>query len=91
MSDEQTLGAEVSLGEEFEEWLESNVGRYMVAGFEAYEQEAQESLCSIWPWRKWRIVQLQERVKLARKFQAIAAEAIIRGRQAQQDLETPPE
>lgn len=91
MSHQDLLTAEILLGDDFQKWLESDVGKYMVAGFEAYEREAQEKLVSIWPWRWRRIAQLQERVRLARKFQAIAAQAIIAGRQALQDLETPPE
>lgn len=91
MSDSETLKAEVALGQEFEKWLASDVGQYMVAGFEHDKEEAQTALAKVWPWRKWRIVQLQERIRLANKFESLVAQAIIAGRQAQEDLETPPE
>ena len=71
--------------------LETDPGRYMAAGFEAYEQDAIEQLAKVWPWRWRRIAQLQERIRIARRFSSLAAEAIIAGRQAIQELETPPE
>lgn len=91
MSDRDTLHAEIILGDDIAKWLETDPGRYMQAGFEAYEQEALDQLAGVWPWRWKRIAQLQERIRVARKFSSLAAEAIIAGRQALQELETPPE
>lgn len=91
MSDRDTLQAEVVLGDDIAKWLETSAGRYMAAGFEAYERDAMDRLASISPWRWMRIAQLQERIRLARRFSSIAGEAIIAGRQALQELETPPE
>lgn len=91
VSDRQTLHAEIVLGDDIAKWLETDAGRYMAAGFEAYEHEALEQLARIWPWRWKRIAQLQERIRIARRFSSLAAEAIIAGRQALQELETPPE
>lgn len=83
----QTLFAEAVLGKDVEEWLKSDVGRYMLAGFEEYEQDALEELAKVLPWRRRRILQLQERIRLARKFKSLAAEMIHTGRQALQQLE----
>lgn len=91
MSDRDTLQAEVVLGDDIAKWLETNPGRYMAAGFEAYERDAMDRLANVSPWRWMKIAQLQERIRLARRFSSIAAEAIIAGRQAMQELETPPE
>lgn len=87
MSDRRTLEAEVLLGDDMAKWLESDHGQYMVAGFEAYEQDAIEALTKVWPWRWRRIAQLQERIRLARRFSQIAAEAVISGRQALEHLQ----
>lgn len=83
----QTLYAEAILGKDVEEWLKSDVGRYMLAGFEEYENEALEELSSVSPWRRRKILQLQERIAMARKFKSLAAEMIHTGRQALQQLE----
>lgn len=83
----QTLYAEAVLGKDVEEWLKSDVGRYMLAGFEEDEQEAIDALSKVWPWRWRRIIQLQERIRTARKFKSLAAEMIHTGRQALQQLE----
>lgn len=86
-----TLEAEVLLGDDMEKWLQSDHGRYMLAGFEAYEQDALEALARVSPWRWRRVAQLQERVRLARRFQEIASEAIVGGRQALAQIEQPQE
>lgn len=91
MSDVQTLQAEVVLGDDVEKWLQTDPGRYMAAGFVSYEQDALDALAKVLPWRWRRIAQLQERIRLARKFSSLAAEAIIAGRQAIEQLQTPDE
>lgn len=83
----QELYAEAILGKDVEEWLSTDVGRYMVAGFEEDEKEALEALAKVFPWRWRKIMQLQERVRLTRKFKSLAAEMITTGRQALQQLE----
>jgi hypothetical protein len=84
----QTLYAEAILGKDMEEWLKSDVGRFMLAGFEEDEQEAIDALSRVWPWRWRRIIQLQERIRTARKFKGLAAEMIVTGKQALQQLES---
>lgn len=86
MTDRSTLEGEVVLGDDMAKWLESNQGQYMVAGFAAYEQEALDALTRVWPWRWRRIAQLQERIRLARHFSQIAAQAVVTGQQALQHL-----
>lgn len=88
MSDLRTLYAEAILGKDVEEWLKSDVGRYMVAGFEADEREAMDTLAKVHPWRWRKITQLQERIRMARTFRSLAAEMIITGKQALQQLES---
>lgn len=91
MSERETLTAEVLLGDDVAKWLETDVGRYMAAGFESEEQEALDQLATVHPWRWRKIAQLQERIRLARRFSTMAAEAIICGRQALDQLEHPQE
>ena len=83
----QELYAEAILGKDVEEWLQSDVGRYALAGVEREEQEALEALAKVWPWRWRRIMQLQERLRRCRQFKCWMAEMITTGRQALQQLE----
>ena len=86
---EQTLFAEVHLGKDAEEFLASDVGRYMLARAEEQEREAMEALASVWPWRRRRITDLQAKLWRARSFREWMSEIIVQGRQALDQLESP--
>lgn len=93
MSDasEQALHAEVQLGKEAEQFLRTDVGRYLVERAEEEEREALDKLATVAWWRRRRIQQLQDQVWRARSFQSWLSELIVNGRQAQDHLDTPPE
>ena len=84
----QTLYAEAILGKDAEEFLKSDLGRYMLARAEDEEREAMEALAKVWPWRRRRIEQLQSQLWRARSFKNWMGEMIIAGKQALQQLES---
>lgn len=89
MSLTQALYAEAVLGKDAEEWLKTDLGRYVIARAEEEEREALEGLANVWPWRRRRIQQLQAQLWRARSFKGWMSEMIVVGRQALQHLENP--
>lgn len=89
--DERALYAESVLGKDAEEFLNSDIGRYLTGRADQEEQEALEALCRVSPWRRRRIAELQARVWRAQSFKGWLAEMVISGRQALQQLETREE
>ena len=86
-----TQQAEILLGDDIEKFLQSDPGRYLIAGIEQYEKEALEALSEVAPWRRKKISQLQERVHLSRKIVALLGEAIVAGKQALEQVTAPEE
>jgi hypothetical protein len=87
----QTLVAAAMLGRDAEEFLQGDVGRYLLARAEEEEQEALNALATVWPWRRRRITDLQAKLWRARSFKQWLADLITEGRQSLEQLETPPE
>lgn len=83
----QTLLAEAMLGQDAEEFIQSDLGRYVLARAEEEEQAAQEILAKVSPWRRRRITQLQDQIWRARSFKSWLAELVFSGKQALQQLE----
>lgn len=83
-----TLVAEAALGRDAEEFLGSDLGRYMLARAEEDERSALDELAEVWPWRRGRIAQLQLKVKNARAFRNYLADLVITGKQALDTLES---
>lgn len=90
MSDLSThaLYAEAMLGRDADEFLGSDLGRYMIGRAEQEEREAMELLVKVWPWRRRRIQQLQNRIWRAQQFKGWLTELVMIGRQAMDQLET---
>ena len=87
MTDEQTLIAEAVLGRDAQEFLASEIGRYLLGRAQMDEREAMESLVSVKWWRRRRIIELQSRIYRARSVRRWLAEIITDGRQAESVLE----
>lgn len=87
----QTLFAEVMLGKDAEEFLNTDLGRFLLARVEEEESQALEALATVWPWRRRRIAELQTQLWRARSFKRWLADLITAGRQSLAQLETPPE
>jgi len=87
LTDEQTLIAEAVLGRDAQEFLASEIGRYLLGRAQMDEREAMESLVSVKWWRRRRIIELQSRIYRARSVRSWLAEIITDGRQAESVLE----
>lgn len=87
MTDEQTLIAEAVLGRDAQEFLASEIGRYLLGRAQMDEREALEALVSVKWWRRRRIIELQSRIYRARSVRNWLAEIITDGRQAESVLE----
>lgn len=85
----QTLYAEAMLGKDAEEFLQGDLGRYILARVAEEERVALDELATVWPWRRRRIQQLQAQLWRARSFKEWLTELVIAGQQALQQLETP--
>lgn len=85
----QTLYAEAVLGKDAEEFLKSDLGRYILARVEEEEQAALNALATVSPWRRRRITVLQNELWRMRTFKGWLSEMIITGKQALEQLENP--
>lgn len=75
------------IGKDAEEFLNGDLGRYMLARAEEEEKEALEELATVFAWRRRKIQQLQAKLWRARSFKGWLTEMIVTGRQALQQLE----
>ena len=69
-------------GKQVENFLNTELGKYLVGRAEAQAERAHEQLARVLPWRRRRIQQLQNEIWLAERFQQWLAEAIMDGEQA---------
>ena len=81
------LVAEAILGKDAEEFLNSDIGRFLVGRAEEEATYAVFLLKTVHPWRTRRIKELQNKIWRAESFQLWLAEMVIRGNQALQGLE----
>jgi uncharacterized protein YbjT (DUF2867 family) len=87
MTDGDTLLAEAILGRDAEEFLASELGRYLVGRAEQEEREAVEQLARVSSWRRRRIRELQDDIWRARSVRQWLAEMVSAGRAAEPLLE----
>lgn len=83
----EELYAEAMLGKDAEEFLNTDIGRYLVGRAEQESAEAMEQLKRVYPWRRRKIQELQAKVWRADSVQGWLAELIISGKQALQTLD----
>lgn len=86
-AEEEMMLAEAMLGQETEEWLQTDLARYMLGRAEQEEREAMDALAKCGAWRRRRIAELQTRIWRARSFRAWLGELVVTGRQALQSLD----
>lgn len=82
-----TLYAEAMLGKDAEEFLNGDLGRYMLARAEEEERQALEELATVFPWNRWKIQRLQSKLWRARSFRNWLTEMVVTGRQALDQLD----
>ncbi len=79
--------AEAILGREAQEFVNTDLGQYLVGRANQEKKDAQEQLSRVSPWRRNRIRDLQARVWRAESFLVWVAELITSGTQAENELE----
>lgn len=82
------LWAEAVLGRDAEEFLASELGKYLAGCAEQEEKDAFEALANVDPMEYKQIVMLQNRVWRARNFIGWLREVIVAGKQAKTVLES---
>jgi hypothetical protein len=82
------LFAEAIIGRDAEEFVESDIGKYIIGCAEQEANEAMDQLKSVFPWRKRKITELQNKIWRAESLQTWLAELIVKGKQATQQLES---
>jgi len=75
------------LGRQVEEFLESDIGKYLVGRAESEAREAMDLLKNVSFWRKKRIIWLQNRIKTAENFQMWLGQAYSEGLHALHTIE----
>ena len=85
MSDE--LFAEAMIGKDAEEFIRSDIGRYIIGCAEQEAQDALDQLKRVYPWRRRKITELQNKIWRAESIQSWLAELVIKGQQAIQQLD----
>lgn len=89
--DSRSLAAEYDLGDQAEEFFHSPLGRYMLGAAQQDMRDAHTKLKTTLPFRWRRIQQLQNEIRVAEMFPLYLRDLIIRGRAAEQALETRDE
>ena len=81
----QELGlvAEADFGRQVKEFLQSDIGRYLLGCAQQEHQAALEALKRTSPWRRRRITDLQNQAWRAESFMSWLRELLIRGRTAE--------
>jgi len=75
--------AEAILGRDAEDFLRSEIGRYVIGRCEQERSEALSALATVSPWRRNRIRQLQSQVWRAESVKGWLVELVTAGRQAE--------
>ena len=87
MNREEPLVETAIFGMEVQEFLGSNVGKYLVKRAEAEAEEANEKLKRVFPLRWRRIMQLQNEIYRAESIQRWLGDAIVDGASANRIIE----
>lgn len=81
------LMAEAILGRDAEEFLGTELGRYLLGRAQQEVEEAQEELSIVSPWRRRRIRDLQNKVWRAKSVKGWLSELIANGKSAEASME----
>jgi hypothetical protein len=84
---DKELVAEAMLGRDAEEFVQSQIGQYIIGAAEQEAKMAAEELARVFPWRRRRIQYLQNQIWRAQSIQSWLAELIIKGKQAMSNLD----
>jgi hypothetical protein len=80
--DVDALKAEAILGKDAEEFIQSELGRYIVGRVDQEREEAVQKLTKTFSWRRDRIRELQNQIWRCDTFKSWLADMVIRGKAA---------
>jgi hypothetical protein len=83
----RTFYAEAMLGRDAKDFFTSELGRYMLGCAKQDMESAYEKLKTVSPWRRNRIRDLQNEVRVAEQFILYIRDLILRGKAAELALE----
>lgn len=83
----EQLLAEAIVGRDAEDFVQSDIGQYILGCAEQEAQEAMNQLKHVYPWRRRKITELQNKIWRAESLQSWLAELVIAGKQATQQLD----
>jgi len=86
MNREDPLMETAIFGKEVQEFLSTNVGKFLVQRAEKEAEDATQALKRVFPLRWRRITELQNRIYRAESIQAWIGEAIMDGIQAERTI-----
>jgi hypothetical protein len=81
------LIAEAMIGRDAEDFVQSDIGKYILGCAEQEAIEAMDQLKRVYPWRRRKITELQNKIWRAESLQTWLAELVISGKQAIQQLD----
>lgn len=84
---DETLLAEAIVGKDAEDFVNSEIGRYIIGCAEQESADAMDQLKRVFPWRRRKIQELQNKIYRAESIQSWLAELVIKGKQAMQTLD----
>jgi hypothetical protein len=84
---ERTAFAEAAMGRDALDFLKTDLGRYLVGCAKQEAEDATHELKTVWPWRKRRITELQNRIWRAESFSGWLADLILQGKAAEMQLD----
>jgi hypothetical protein len=87
MTEDETLMRTAIFGQEVELFLKSHIGDFLVKHAQAEADIAAHKLKRVLPWRRRRIQELQNAIRVAEWFQIWLGEAVAQGQQATEILE----
>lgn len=83
----RTFYAEAALGKDAQDFLSSDIGRFMIGCAKQDMEDAFTKLKTVSPWRRNRIRQLQNEVEVAERFILYIRDLVLRGKAAELALE----
>lgn len=84
---ERTAFAEAALGRDAQEFLKTNIGRYLLGCAKQEAADALHKLRTISPWRRRRIAELQNEIWRAESFAGWLHDLVLQGRAAEAQLD----
>lgn len=81
------LYAEAMVGRDAEDFIQSDIGQYILGCAEQEAREAIDQLKRVYPWRRRKITELQNKIWRAESIQSWLAELVIAGKQAIQQID----